>query len=257
MRIVIDPTSLRETASVLRSAADVLGELCSLVGSAVNGVYAPPSVASYADSLTSSAASAIHNVIYELLDEAADLERRAACCCADPSTSLPVPALVGLAFGGTAIGTAASGPGIPAPAVTAVAGARAPISIHEALGNTTLGGTAPAATTITGGSPGISIYEALGNTTLGGTSPVGTASPPGAVYETVAGSVLGGTRPGLGISMVPDPSYNLVPARVGMGVSGSSAMGAILAQQQIHRGYTLTGSNTLFQVGFLGMDPYG
>jgi hypothetical protein len=177
MRIVIDPTSLRETASVLRRAADTLGELCSLVGSAVNGVYAPPSVASYADSVTSSAASAIHNVIYELLDEAADLERRAAWCCAGESTSLPVPALVGMAFGGGAIsagsqvqmgsavspvaafgpglpessvsGMAAFGPGVAMPAPVAAAPVAQPMSLQQVLGMGTFGGGSPVGSAIT------------------------------------------------------------------------------------------------------------
>jgi hypothetical protein len=202
MRIVIDPTSLQRTASVLRSAADALGEVCSRVAGAVDGVYAPPSVAAYADSVTASAASAIHNVIYELLDDAADLERRAACCCADQSTSLPVPALVGMAFGGaaigtSAIGTAASGPGVSAPTGTSVAGAYGSMSIYEALGTTTLGGTSSVGAVSTS-LPGMSIYEALGNASLGATSPVGT-----------------------GISMVYDPTYNpssMTPG-VGTGVS--------------------------------------
>jgi hypothetical protein len=256
MRIVIDPSSLQATASVLRSAADVLGEICSHVAGAVGGVYAPPSVAAYADSATASASSTIHSVIYELLEEAADLERRASCCCAGESTSLPVPALVGLAFGGTAIGTAASSPRAPMAAVSGVAAAGAPMSIYEALGNTTLGGTAPVATASPGGSQGISIYEALGSSTLGGPSPAANPQP-SPVYDALASS-LGGTRPGYGISMEPNPSYNYLPVLPNAGVGPLGGF-----WQSWHNGmalsrpYTLTGNNSLFAVGFLGANPYG
>jgi hypothetical protein len=196
------------------------------VGSAVNGVYAPPSVASYADSVTSSAASAIHNVIYELLDEAADLERRAACCCADQATSMPVPALMGLAFGGAALGgasqvqaasavspVAAFGPGVatpapvpvfnPAPAVAApvaVAAAPAPMSLHQALANGTYGGS----TTSSVGA-GISLVWDPGYN-LNATSGVGMVYDPSSIQAQAVGvspSVLAGMRGGsdLGVSV--------------------------------------------------------
>jgi hypothetical protein len=181
MRIVIDPSSLQATASVLRSAADALGELCARVAGAVDGVYAPPSVAAYADSATASASSSIHSVIYELLDEAADLERRAACCCADQSTSLPVPALVGLAFGGAAISgasqvqvssavspIAARGPGVAASAVSGSAPFGPGVSVATPAPVMAAPMAAPLAP-----AP-MSLQQVLGMGTFGGGSPVGS-----------------------------------------------------------------------------------
>jgi hypothetical protein len=146
----------------------------------------------------------VHGVALELYEEAADLDRRAACCCEGEASSLPVPALVGLAFGAGASLTgnpmqvtsavspmAASGPGVaPVAAAPAV-----PMSLHEALGTTTLGGTAPAAPS--------SIYEALGSSTLGGSVP----AAPSSIYEALGSGTFGGGSPvGTGISMVYNPT---------------------------------------------------
>jgi hypothetical protein len=142
------------------------------------------------------------------------------------------------------------------PAVPGVAGAGAPISIHEALGNTTLGGTPPVTTLTMGGSQGMSIYEALGSSTLGGPSPMGNPQP-SAVYEGLASS-LGGTRPGYGISMEPNPSYNYLPILPNAGVGPLGGFwGSWHNGMALSRPYTLTGNNSLFAVGFLGANPYG
>ena len=179
MRIVIDPASLRSSAAALRGAADVLGELCSLVARAGDDVAMPANVAGHVDSVAGGVATTIHAVIYELLDEAADLERRAGCCCAGQPTSLPVPALVGLAFGGGIGGSmsggaqvqlassvspvAASGPGVmEASAVSAVAASGPGVAT-----------AAPAAAAVPISAP-VSLHQALGMGTFGGGSPVGT-----------------------------------------------------------------------------------
>lgn len=176
MRVVIDPTSLETTASVLRSAADALGELCPQVAHAVDGVYAPAGVLAHAESVAASAASTIHAVLYELLDEAADLERRAGCCCGGESTSLPVSALIGVAFGGAALSgasqvqlgsaispVAAFGPGVPATAVSPFAAAGPGIPI-----------AAPAAVAPVASPAPMSLHQALASGTFGGGSPVGS-----------------------------------------------------------------------------------
>jgi hypothetical protein len=201
MQIVIDPTSLEATASVLRGAADALGEVCARVSGLVDGVYAPPSVASYAESVTRAAASTIHSVIYELVDEAADLDRRAGCCCAGQPTSLPVPALVGVAFGGGAaisgasqvqmgssVGSvAARGPGLPDSSVGAVAARGPGISMAAA--------PVAAAPVAAAAAPApVSLQAVLGSASFGGGSPVGS-----------------------GISMVYNPALTSITPQVGIG----------------------------------------
>jgi hypothetical protein len=230
MRIVIDPGSLRATASQLRRAADALGEVCSRVAGTVSGVYAPPSVVSYAESATAAAASTIHAVIYELLDEAADLERRAGCCCAGESTSLPVPALVGLAFGGGAIGAAsqvqmasavspvaASGPGLPASSVGAVAASGPGVAMPAPVA------AAPVAQPV-------SLHQALGTGTFGGGSPVGSGifmewNPAGALSMT--------PQPGIGsfVPMANPPAAAGVASSVPLyGSTMNTAMGHLSVQ---------------------------
>jgi len=263
MRIVIDPSSLQATASVLRSTADALGELCARVAGAVDGVYAPPSVAAYADSATAAASSSIHSVIYELLDEAADLERRAACCCADQSTSLPVPALVGLAFGGAAISgasqvqmssavspMAARGPGVPASAVSASAAFGPGVSMA-----TPAPVPVPMATPLAPAP--MSLQQVLGSGTFGGGSPVGSSIS--MVYDPTYNPNAIGV--GTGVGMVYDPT-SLQAASVGVAPGvlsrmGGSPLDAIFRTQALARPYTLTGSNSLLGIGLFGMDPYG
>jgi hypothetical protein len=244
MQIVIDPTSLREAASVLRSAADALGEVCSRVAGAVDGVYAPPSVVAYADSVTASAASTIHTAIYELLDEAAELERRASCCCAGQATSLSVPALVGMAFGGTAISgaaqvqmgssvgpVAARGPGLPESSVGAVA-ARGPGVAMAAVAPV----AAPAA------SAPMSLQQVLGMGSFGPSSPVGSGIT--MVYNPALTSIT--PQAGIGSFVPMDNPPAAAGALPGIPLYGGSSMAAAFRAQGVAR---FVGDNLGFAFG--------
>jgi hypothetical protein len=249
MQIVIDPTSLEETASALRRAADVLGELCSLVAHAGDGVFMPPGVAAQVESVTASAASTIHAVLYELLDEAADLNRRAGCCCAGASTSLPVPALVGMAFGGGAISAAsqvqlgssvgafaARGPGPPASAVSPTA------AWGPGLAMAAPAVAAPAAT----GTP-LDIWAALGGGSVGG-----GGSPVGSGISMVYDPTYDRNQPALGVSMVYDPTaVRSVPAGVGgVPLRPGSILDPVLRQQAISQPWGLYPNGTLLGFAF-------
>lgn len=232
MRVVIDPASLDATASVLRTAAEVLAELCPQVAHAVDGVWAPPGVAGHVEAGLTGVASTIHAIVLELLEEAADLNRRSACCCQDEVTSLPVPALAGLAFGaGSALAgatqvqlgsqvsaAAASGPGLrvftPAPSMVSAAAASGPSVVAPVLAAPAPPAAAP-----------ISIYEALGSGSFGTGSPVGSGVS--MVYDPTNDPM----RPSLGVGMVFDPT---APAVAHAGMSSSvplygSRMDTVLA----------------------------
>lgn len=216
--ITIDPVSLDETAAVFRTAVEVLNELAPQVARTCDGVWAPPGIADHARLELSTVALTLQTVALELLQEAGDLNRRATCCCQGDSGALPLPGLVSLAFGaapalapqhmiqfGSAVSpVAAAGPGaVEAPAMSAPAAA--PVSLHQALAGTTLGGSYTSYS-----SP---LHQALANGNFGS-----APASPISLHQALAGGTFGGgpTIP-TSTMMVYDPSYNPMAPLPGIG----------------------------------------